>query len=191
MCEYLGTLCFLSSSLLMSMLLLPLKSLSSWLSKNLTFVISIEGVRKKVYLHNKLTNHWSNSYSKVPGCGKWSSKYWNSLQFSLVSFLLKILQKVKELDYQSYLLCTFSTPLSRYRFKRLPFKNDPVTRYKCDEAYKGISNLTSMADNTVCGWHWLKPFTSVTLSWILKSFNAVNYLYLSMAMHWEGKIVNQ
>ena len=86
----LGDIMFLSSSLLMSMLLLCLKSFSS-ISTNVYQKFNICHLnwrnQKKVYLNNKLTNHWCNSDSKVPGCGKSSSKYWNSFAIFLGSIV--------------------------------------------------------------------------------------------------------
>ena len=45
------------------------------------------GHKRKVYLNNKLTNHWSNTDSNVPGCGNDFSKYWNSFAILLGSIV--------------------------------------------------------------------------------------------------------
>ena len=55
-----------------------------------------------------------------------------------------------ELDEDSSLLCTFNTPFGRYRFKRLPFGvrvSQDVFQRKLDEAFRGIPNVTGIADD--------------------------------------------
>ena len=57
-----------------------------------------------------------------------------------------------ELDHNSSLLCTFNTPFGRYRFKRLPFGvrvSQDVFQRKLDEAFKGIPNVTGIADDII------------------------------------------
>ena len=55
-----------------------------------------------------------------------------------------------ELDHDSSLLCTFNTPFGRYRFNRLPFGvrvSQDVFQRKLDEAFRGIPNVTGIADD--------------------------------------------
>ena len=57
-----------------------------------------------------------------------------------------------ELDHESSMLCTFNTPFGRYRFKRLPFGirvSQDVFQKKLDEIYKGIDNVTNIADDII------------------------------------------
>ena len=55
-----------------------------------------------------------------------------------------------DLDEESSYLCTFNTPLGRYRFKRLPFGvkvSQDIFQRKLDEVYKDIPNVTGIADD--------------------------------------------
>ena len=57
-----------------------------------------------------------------------------------------------ELEEESSLLCTFNTPFGRYRFKCLPFRvsvSQDIFQRKLDEVYKGIPNVTGIADDII------------------------------------------
>ena len=57
-----------------------------------------------------------------------------------------------ELDYESSVLCTFNTPVGRYRFKRLPFGvvgSQDIFQRKLDDIYRNICNVTGIADDII------------------------------------------
>ena len=63
-----------------------------------------------------------------------------------------------EIDPDSSTLCTFNTPVGRYRFKRLPFGivvSQDIFQRRLDDIYRNIPNVTGIIDDIIVfqGFH--------------------------------------
>ena len=57
-----------------------------------------------------------------------------------------------EIDPDSSTLCTFNTPVGRYRFKRLPFLivvSQDIFERRLDDIYRNIPNVTGIIDDII------------------------------------------